>query len=53
MAANQFKCAICEQTFDKDWTDKEAEAELMEHFGNYSKEDCDIVCDDCYKRMFI
>ncbi len=47
----QFKCAMCEQTFDKAWTDKEAKDELENTFGLISIEDCDVVCDDCYKKM--
>lgn len=47
----QFKCAMCQQTFDKAWTDEEAKAELDEVFGLYPIEECDIDCDDCYKKL--
>lgn len=48
--ASTYKCSVCGETYDKGWSDEEAEAELAENFG-VPKEDCDIVCDDCYKAM--
>lgn len=48
---NQFKCAMCQQTFDKAWTDEEAEDELKETFGSIPVDQCDVVCDDCYKKL--
>lgn len=47
---DKYKCAVCEEEFDKGWTGEEAEAELAENFG-VPKEECDMVCDDCYKKM--
>lgn len=46
-----YVCAVCQQTFEEDWTEEEALAELQENFGNYTPEECDIVCDDCYKKI--
>jgi hypothetical protein len=48
--SNTFKCAVCEETFEKGWSDEKAEAELRENF-NVPVEDCAIVCDGCYKKM--
>lgn len=48
--ADTYICASCGGTFDKGWSDDEAEAELASTFA-VPKEDCDIVCDDCYKAM--
>lgn len=45
-----FTCSLCDQTFEKGWSDEEAEKELKENF-NVPKEKCKIVCDDCYKRL--
>ncbi len=45
-----YTCAYCKGVFDKGWTDEEALAELADEFA-VSVECCDVVCDDCYKRM--
>ncbi len=47
-----YTCAVCAGTFSYGWSEEEALAELKENFGDIPKEDCDIVCDDCYKKMF-
>jgi hypothetical protein len=50
--ADTFVCAMCGGTFEKDWSDDEAEVELKENFGeNFSKDDCYIVCNDCYNKV--
>lgn len=48
----KYKCAICKEEFGTDWPEEEAEAELAENFPGYDKQDCDVVCDDCYKQHF-
>ncbi len=48
--ANEYKCAACGKIFESDWADDEAAAELNETFGALV-EDCNIVCDDCYRKM--
>lgn len=45
-----FKCAACGGVFEEDWSDEEAQAELAANFGVPPSE-CDVVCDDCYKKM--
>jgi hypothetical protein len=47
----QYKCAACGGVFDKGWSDEEAAAELAEKFAGHQQEDCDVVCDDCFKKM--
>lgn len=47
----QFNCVMCKQTFNKAWSDEEAEAEVKEVFGPIPLEECDVVCDDCYKKL--
>lgn len=44
-----YKCAMCQQIFEKGWTDEEAKAELKENFGRENTDDCELVCDDCFK----
>lgn len=46
-----FTCDRCHQTFDKGWSDAEAEAEAVEQFGEYAKLPRAVVCDDCYRKM--
>lgn len=48
---NQYKCDACGGVFDKGWTDEKAAAELGEKFPGFTQEDCDVVCDDCFKKM--
>lgn len=45
-----YKCALCEKELEQGWSDEEAEIELASTFG-VPKEECDLVCDACYKRM--
>ncbi len=48
----KYKCAICKEVYFYGWTEKEAENELKENFGGLiSTEDCELVCDDCYKKI--
>lgn len=47
---NEYQCSVCEGVFDKGWTDEEAKAELDVKF-QVPVEQCDVVCDDCYKKM--
>lgn len=47
--AREFKCALCKGEFESAWTEQEAEQELSEKFPGIEKEDCDPVCDECYK----
>ena len=49
--SNQYICALCKRTFDKGWSDEEAKTELNENFPGFETDDCDLVCDDCYKKM--
>ena len=46
---DEFTCAQCGGTFDKEWSDEEALAEAAENFGEI--DDPVVICDDCYKRM--
>lgn len=49
--SREYKCVVCKGTFESDLTDGETEEQLNEEFPGYTKEECDQVCDDCYKVM--
>ena len=51
MNDNEYKCAMCKGIFEKEWSDEEAEAELESTFKGTPTEDCELVCDDCYKKF--
>lgn len=50
---NEYMCAVCKKVYKKGLTEVEAEKQLGEEFGEgFITEDCDLVCDTCYKEMF-
>jgi DNA-directed RNA polymerase subunit RPC12/RpoP len=52
--ADEYTCEECGQTFEKGWTDADANAEAVEAFGApHASDDPDmaIVCDDCYRKL--
>jgi len=51
MAKPTYTCALCKGVFEFGWSDEEAKAELEENFEGFTTEECDVVCDDCYKKM--
>ena len=51
MKDNEFKCAMCKGIFEKAWSEEESLAELKSYFGEISKEDCEVICDDCFQRV--
>jgi hypothetical protein len=45
-----FTCVICNQTYEKEQSDEEANQECLELFGVTPADcDCDYVCDDCFQ----
>ena len=46
-----YTCSICKGVFEKGWSDEEALKETEEIFGDVPIEECDIVCDDCFKEI--
>jgi hypothetical protein len=47
-----YTCAMCEQTFEKSWSDEEARQERDLIFGiGYEDKDCALVCDDCFQKI--
>lgn len=51
MNSNEYKCALCKGVFEKGWSDEEALKEKDELWSGISIEECDLVCDDCFKLM--
>jgi hypothetical protein len=48
---NQFTCAVCDETFDKAWSDEEAEAEAAELWTpDELAVGISVTCDDCFQR---
>jgi hypothetical protein len=50
-AMDTFTCAVCHGTFEKGWSDDEAKEELSNTFPGFDTDECDLVCDDCFKKM--
>lgn len=44
-----FRCSRCDGEFPMAWSEAEAEAEVLERFGEIAEEDRCIVCEDCDK----
>lgn len=49
--SNEYRCAACGETFEKGWSDEEASEELGSTFPGIEEADCNLVCDDCWKKM--
>jgi len=52
MKENEYKCAECHKVFEKDWSDEEAIRESREKFGPVAPTELEVVCGDCYKKLF-
>ncbi len=49
---NEYTCEACGNTYEKEWTDEEADDEAFKLHGKTSKSaDMAIVCDDCFNKM--
>lgn len=51
MEDNEYECHLCKGVFQKGLTEGEAEEQLDEEFPGVDKEDCELVCGDCFKAM--
>ncbi len=49
MSEESYQCAMCGGVFEKTRSDEEAMRETNELFGDVTREDCDVICDDCFK----
>ena len=50
-----YQCAACggvyEKVQDDEWNDDLARAETVSTFGPVPETECEVVCDDCYRKM--
>jgi len=46
-----FFCVRCGETFTKAWSDRQSDAERRRNFPHWKKQDCSLVCGDCYKLL--
>jgi hypothetical protein len=51
-----YVCAMCGKRYKyvntDEWNDEKAMKETKSLFGSdIAREDCDVVCDDCYRRV--
>lgn len=49
-----YKCDMCGDTFEKGWSDEEAEEEAADIFGvegAASNSDMSVVCEDCFRKV--
>jgi len=49
MSNDQYTCALCGGTFDKGWSEEEAEAEAKLLWGDMPEEDREVICDTCFQ----
>lgn len=52
MIGEEYKCAACKEVFEKVITEEESQKQLEKEFPGFSKGECEIVCDDCFWKMF-
>ncbi len=54
MKAKTIACAVCREPLDHDETlEDERLAELQANFGDVPVSDCEVVCDECYRKVMI
>lgn len=51
LSMNDFTCEKCHQTFNKGWTEEEAEKEFSSAPWNVEGDDRALICDDCFKEF--
>ena len=44
-------CEACDCTFETDISEDEAMKEKEEIFGDTPREECMVICDDCFKEL--
>ena len=49
--SDTFTCEMCGNTFEKGWTDEEAQDEARQIFGEIPPEEQALTCDDCWRRF--
>ena len=51
MKDNEYRCAVCQQVYDKGVSDEEAKAEAEQLWTEEELEDTELVCDDCFNEI--
>lgn len=46
---NEYICAVCGEIFEKGQSDEDALEELNKNYPDFSQEECELVCEDCYQ----
>ena len=46
---NEYQCAMCQGVFEYGWSDDQSTTELSNNFPGFEKDDCAVICDDCYQ----
>lgn len=49
MLDEEYTCAMCKNTNKKGWTDEEAWAETKEYWPDVPRNECTVICDDCWQ----
>ncbi len=45
-----FTCCLCGETFDKSWTDEEADAEFKQLYGDLDEPSDEFCCTPCWEK---
>lgn len=49
---DEYRCALCGKVYEKGWTDEEeAMQETNTYWPDTTREECDVVCDDCWQKI--
>jgi DNA-directed RNA polymerase subunit RPC12/RpoP len=53
MMGNNYICACCEGEFTPpdDWTEGDALAQKQMNFKNFSMDEMEVICDDCFHQV--
>ena len=52
MDVNEFTCSVCDNTYEKEWTDEEALEERGKLWPSFrNDDDFQVICDDCFIRF--
>lgn len=51
MAGRVITCEGCGKTFESEWTEEEANREMIKNFGEVAEEDRAVVCHACYLQI--
>lgn len=49
---DEYTCAECNLTFEKGWSDEEAQLEKEVLWGDLHPQESTTICDDCFNQLF-